>query len=80
MSYSKMVTIICDKCGDTADSSGWTVAEARKLARGLGYTYDAPDDVCALCRKDEEFGPWPPEIPPEEFMPVDLNDEMDMRL
>lgn len=28
---------------------------------------------------DERYGPWPVEVPPEEFMPVDLDDETEMR-
>lgn len=54
MSVSRMVTVVCDVCSMGADASGWTVAEARAVARELGFRTVKGHDVCADCIADGE--------------------------
>lgn len=54
MSYSVMVTLSCDVCNTEADSSDWTVCEARITGRGDGWHFAKGRDICENCWDEGE--------------------------
>lgn len=63
MSVHRDIDICCDECGDFAECSSYTVAQARRLARESGWRYRKGNDLCYTCATGEVQ---------EDFFPVTL--------
>lgn len=54
MSYSVIVTLSCDVCDTDADSSDWTVREARLTGKADGWHFTNGRDICKYCWEEGE--------------------------
>ena len=49
MSVRRIITVVCDECGEESDDSGLTNGEARMKARKDGWKRNKSRDICPDC-------------------------------